>query len=55
MNNAKLRKSIYGVGVAGAGVLLVYGFLNEQEAAAWLLLFGAICGLAFYNTDTSDS
>lgn len=52
-NKAKLRKAVYGVGGATAGVLLVYGFVTEEEAAAWLVLFGSICGLAFYNTDTS--
>lgn len=54
MNNSKLRKAVYGVGAGLAGLGLVYGYVNEIQAAAWLALYGAICGLAFYNTDTSD-
>lgn len=54
MNNAKLRKAVYGVGVAGAGLGLVYGYVNEIQAAAWLALYGAICTLAFFNVDTSN-
>jgi hypothetical protein len=55
MRNAKkLRKAIYGVATAGAALGVGYGVINETEALLWLGLFGAVTGLAFYNTDASD-
>lgn len=55
MKNAKkLRKGIYGVATAAAALGVGYGFLTETEALLWLGLFGAVTGLAFYNTDASD-
>lgn len=54
-NLPKLRKALYAFGVALAGILMVYGIINEREAAAWLLVFAALLGVAFYNVDDPDS
>lgn len=53
-NLPKLRKGIYGVATAAAALGVGYGVITEQEAVLWLGLFGAVTGLAFYNTDASD-
>lgn len=40
-----VRLRLYGIGFAGFGVLLVYGLVNLEESAAWLMLLGAVLGL----------
>lgn len=45
------RKRAYKVGKALAGVLAVYGVCTGQEAAAILLLFGALLDVADRNVN----
>lgn len=52
---AKLRKSLYALGGAVAGVAAVYGIVDGTKAAAWLLVYSALLGVAFYNVDDSDT
>lgn len=40
-----VRFSLYSIGVAAFGVLLVYGLVNLQQTAAWLVLLSAALGL----------
>lgn len=44
-----VRKWLYRIGIAGLGVLAVYGLLNEQEIAAWSVLAAALLGMADMN------
>ena len=45
------RAWIYGVCVAGFGVLGVYGIMDDQAIAAYSILAAAVCGLARGNVD----
>lgn len=40
-----VRLWLYGIGFAGFGVLGVYGAVNLEQSAMWLLLLGAILGM----------
>ena len=44
-----VRLYIYAIMVAGFGLLAIYGIINDEQMAAWLLLSSAICGLAAIN------
>lgn len=54
-NLPKLRKALYALGASGAGLAAVYGVVDGTEAAAWLLVFSGLLGVAFYNVDDSDN
>ena len=45
------RSWIYGVCVAGFGVLGVYGIMDDQAIAAYSILAAAVFGLARGNVD----
>ena len=51
--NPDLRRWIYGIATAGLGVLLVYGIITGEQAAAWSGLAMAATGLAMVNTPKS--
>lgn len=51
--NPDLRRWIYGIATAGLGVLLVYGVVTGEQAAAWSGLAMAATGLAMANTPKS--
>lgn len=51
--NPDLRRWIYGIATAGLGVLLVYGIITGEQAAAWSGLAMAVTGLAMVNTPRS--
>lgn len=42
----RLRKYIYGVIVAGAGLALIYGLANAEQVGGWLILGSAVLGLS---------
>lgn len=44
-----VRGWIYNVTIAALAVLMVYGLLNGEQAAAWLGLVAAIVGMARAN------
>ena len=48
--NPDLRRWIYGIATAGLGVLLVYGVVTGEQAAAWSGLAMSVTGLAMVNT-----
>lgn len=54
-NLPKLRKALYALGGSVAGVAAVYGVVDGTEAAAWLLVFSGLLGVAFYNVDDGDT
>lgn len=43
------RRWIYGMSIAGFGVLTVYGLMDADQVAAWSAFAMAVCGLAFDN------
>lgn len=49
MPGRKTRLWIYNVLNAGLGVAVVYGMVNGEEAAAWLLVINAALGMAAAN------
>lgn len=49
-----VRLRIYDVVNALVGVAMLYGVLNGNEAAAWLLVVNATLGLARQNINTED-
>jgi hypothetical protein len=54
---AKLRKSLYGVAVAGGGILILHGVVTEEELEVYKVATEALLGLvglAFFNVDTSS-
>ena len=51
--NPDLRRWIYGIATAGLGVLLVYGVVTGEQAAAWSGLAMAATRLALANTPQS--
>ena len=51
--NPDLRRWIYGIATAGLGVLLVYGVVTVEQAAAWFGLAMSVTGLAMVNTPRS--
>jgi hypothetical protein len=53
-NLPNLRKALYALGGSVAGVVAIYGYVDGTEAAAWLLVYSGILGVAFYNVDSSD-
>lgn len=50
MPSAKARRWMYNIGNAALGVVVVYGVVNGEEAAAWALLLNAMLGMAAMNT-----
>lgn len=48
------RKAIYDTVNALVAVAVVYGVLNGNEAAAWMLVVNAALGLARRNVPTED-
>lgn len=50
---ARLRQALYATGVAGAAAAVVFGYVDETEAAALLGIGGGLLGIAFYNVDTT--
>ena len=48
--NPSVRRWLYGLAIAGFGVLGVYGLLTPERIAAWSLFASALFGLAFLNT-----
>jgi hypothetical protein len=53
-NLPKLRKALYALGGAVAGITAVYGIVDGKEAAAWLLVYSGILGVAFYNVEDTE-
>lgn len=49
MLSAKRRRYIYRITSAAVAAAAVYGVVNGEEAAAWLLLINAVLGLADAN------
>ena len=45
----KIRRRIYEAAIAGVGVAVVYGLVDGEQAAAWLLFVGAALGVARVN------
>lgn len=58
MNTIKLtpaiRRRVYEVALAGVAVAVVYGLLDGNQAAAWLVLIAAVLGLARVNVNDAD-
>lgn len=52
-NTRTARRYIYRVASAALVVAAVYGFVNGEEAAAWLLVFAAVTGMADLNVPSS--
>ena len=50
----EVRRWIYGIATAGLGVLLVYGVVTGEQAAAWSGLAMAVTGLAAVNTPAGE-
>ena len=48
------RKWVYNVGIAAAALLVVYGIVTAEQAAAWGVVIGAISGIARANTKPAD-
>lgn len=48
--NSTQRLYLYGVAVALLGVLVVYKLIDPSAIPAWLLLLGAIFGVAAHGT-----
>ncbi len=46
---------MYRIGIAGLGVLAVYGLVNEQEIAAWSIMAAALLGMADANVPKENS
>ena len=46
----EIRRWIYGIATASLGVLLVYGVVTGEQAAAWSGLAMSVTGLAAVNT-----
>lgn len=44
------RKWIYNIAIAVLGLLVGYGILTQELAALWLILAGAVIGIARVNT-----
>jgi hypothetical protein len=55
MPNARMRRYMYRIGIAGIGVLAVYGIVTGEEIAAWSLLAAALLGVADANVDSGDA
>lgn len=55
MSKAKLtpalRKRLYEVAIAAVALAVVYGLLDGNQAAAWLLLIAAVLGVARANVN----
>lgn len=53
IKNNTTRAYIYGILVAVGAVVLIYGYVTQEELAVWLALGGAVLGngLALANTD----
>lgn len=49
MPSAKTRQWLYRIGIAGLGVLSVYGIVNGEEIAAWSFVAAALLGMADVN------
>lgn len=47
-----VRRWAYGVTTAALGVVAVYGLVDGQQAAAWLILAAAVTGMATAHTPT---
>lgn len=47
-----VRRWAYGITTAALGVAAVYGLVDGNQAAAWLILAGAVTGMATVNTPT---
>lgn len=52
---ARHRRWLYGISIAGFGVLGVYGLINSEQLAAWGVLAAAICGVALDNVPGSGN
>lgn len=55
MPSPKTRRWLYRIGIAGLGVLAVYGLVNDQEIAAWSIMAAALLGLADANVPKENS
>lgn len=51
MPSARTRRYLYRVGIAGLGVLSVYGLVNGEEIAAWSIVAAALLGMADANVE----
>lgn len=50
----RVRARIYTVAAAAVAVAGVYGLVDGEQAAAWLLLVSAVLGMARVNTPVGD-
>lgn len=55
MPSPKVRRWLYRIGIAGLGVLAVYGIVNDQEIAAWSIMAAALLGMADANIPKENS
>lgn len=51
MPSARTRRYLYRVGIAGLGVLSVYGLVTGEEIAAWSIVAAALLGMADANVE----
>lgn len=49
MPSATTRRYLYRVGIAGVAVAVGYGLLTQEYAVLWVVLLGALLGLADAN------
>lgn len=49
MPSATARRYLYRVGIAGVAVAVGYGLLTQEYAVLWVVLLGALLGLADAN------
>ncbi|WP_019136685.1 hypothetical protein [Cellulomonas massiliensis] len=54
MPTPAVRRWIYRVATAGLAVAAVYGYVDGEPSAAWLLLAAAVTGMADVNTPGPD-
>lgn len=54
MPSARTRQWLYRIGMAGLGVLSVYGLVTGEEIAAFSLLAAALLGMADRNVSDPE-
>lgn len=47
----RVRRYVYRIATAGLAVAGVYGLVDGEQAAAWLLVVAAVTGMADANVD----